>query len=288
VRNEELHALACSQRNRIARRQLRDLGFSRKAIDRRVSSGQLVSIHDGVYALPPVLQDDHALWIGVTLTTPETFLNRLSAACAYGVLERRPSYETVVRPGTGGPKHADGIVIYRSTTLAGETTTFNGIPITTMPRTLLDLACFASDAALARALREAIRLNRTTMSEIGDYLGASVGRKGQPRFVGTVTRYKGLPLERARSGAEIRALEVLRDAGRPMPRLNVDVAGEEADLSWPRYLLIIEIDGGPFHMDIGEDARKEAAWRGAGWQVKRTSSDAIYDNPGALLALAPG
>ncbi len=71
-----------------------------------------------------------------------------------------------------------------------------------------------------------------------------------------------------------------------MPRLNVRVAGEEADLSWPYERLIIEIDGGPFHLDIGEDARKEASWTGAGWTVRRLPSDDVYNHPSRLLALA--
>ena len=225
--------------------------------------------------------------MGATLTAPETYLNRLSAACAQGVLERRPPFETVVRPGTGGPRRSGGIVIYRSTTLDGETTELDGIPITTMPRTLLDLACFVSERALARAVRESMRLEHTTMGELGDYLGRCRGRQGSTRLARSLARYRDLPIERAKSGAEIRALELLRDAGRPMPRLNVDVAGEEADLSWPRQRLIVEIDGGPFHQDAGADARKEAAWRDAGWRFERIPSDDVYERPGSLLALAP-
>jgi len=72
-----------------------------------------------------------------------------------------------------------------------------------------------------------------------------------------------------------------------MPRLNVNVADEEADLSWPAEKLIIEIDGGPFHQDKGEDARKEAAWRGAGWRVDRIPGDDVYDRPSRFLALSP-
>ena len=94
-----------------------------------------------------------------------------------------------------------------------------------------------------------------------------------------MAKYRGLPIERARSGSEVRALEVLRDAGVELPRLNVDVAGEEADLSWRRERLIIEIDGGPCHQDVGEDARKEAAWRAAGWEVHRIDSNDVYDRP---------
>jgi hypothetical protein len=222
-----------------------------------------------------------------TLASPECFLNRLSAACAYGLLDLRPEYETVVRPGSGGPRVLDGIVVYRSTTLSGETTEFNGIPITKVPRTLLDLARFTGGKGLARAVRESIRLKRTTMPELGDYLGRCQRRKGCVRLARALARYGGIPLGRARSGAEVRALELLRDAGRPMPKLNVPINGEEADLSWAGERLIIEIDGAPFHQDVGADLRKEAAWRAAGWQVERLSSDAVYERPGDLLALSP-
>ena len=154
-----------------------------------------------------------------------------------------------------------GVTVYRSSTLDGETTIHNGIPITTVPRTLLDLACCVSDQALAKALREFIRLEKTTIYALSDWLGPRSHRRGAIRLARAIARYRDLPIERARSGAEVRAMEILRDAGIELPRLNVDVAGEEADLSWPRERLIIEIDGGPLHQDTGEDARKEAAWQ---------------------------
>ncbi len=261
--------------------------MSRDAIAHRVEVGRLVRVIEGVFAFPPLIDDDCGAWMTATLASPKSYLNRLSAACAWGALDRRPPYETVVRPGSGGPRVFDGIVVYRSTTLDGETSEVGGIPVTSMPRTLLDLACFASNKTLARAIREAIRLERTNMRGLGDYLGLVQHRRGCLRLARALGRYKDLPLARARSGAEIRAMELLRDAGRPMPRLNASVAGEEADLSWPSEKLIIEIDGGPFHQDKGEDARKEAAWRGAGWRVDRIPSDHIYERPSAFLALAP-
>lgn len=290
----ELHVLAARQYNRFSRAQLEELGFSASAITHRLDAGRMVSVEEAVYALPPVLEDDRALWMGVTLTAPESYINRLSAACAWGVLEYRPPFETIVRPGSGGPERFGHIIVYRSKTLAGETTVledessaYEGIPVTTMPRTLLDLACFASDKALARALRESIRLKRSTMRELGDHLGRFRGRRGSRRLAIAIAKYKGLPLERAKSGAEIRALEILRDAERPMPKLNIKVAGEEADLVWAGEKLIIEIDGDPFHQDVGADTRKEAAWRGAGWRVERIPSDDVYERPAVLLAPAP-
>ena len=55
---------------------------------------------------------------------------------------------------------------------------------------------------------------------------------------------------------------------------------------WARARLIIEIDGGPFHLDAGADARKEAAWVAAGWTVRRLPSDDVYQRPERLLTLA--
>ena len=261
--------------------------MSARAIQHRVEAGRIVRVEEGVFALPPVLDDERGTWMGATLAAPGSYLNRLSAACAWGILEHRPPHETVVRVGSGGPQRLGGLIVYRSATLQGETTELDRIPITNVPRTLLDLASFVSDKALARALREAVRLRRTTMRELGDHLGRFAGRRGSRRLASTLARYKGLPVDRAKSGAEIRALEILKDAGRSMPALNVKVAGEEADLVWPRQRFILEVDGQPFHLDAGNDSRKAAAWREAGWHVERVASNDIYERPGVLLALAP-
>jgi very-short-patch-repair endonuclease len=101
-----------------------------------------------------------------------------------------------------------------------------------------------------------------------------------------MARYRGLPIERARSGAEVRSLEILRGAGIELPRLNAIVAGEEADLSWPRWKLIIEVDGSPFHQDVGADARKETAWKSAGWTVRRVDANVVYEHPTRLVEIA--
>ena len=126
----------------------------------------------------------------------------------------------------------------------------------------------------------------TSISSIADVLGEHRGRRGSRRLADVLARYAGLPLERARSGAEVRALEILRDAGVRLPELNRRVAGEEADLSWRSARLIVEIDGGPFHLDVGEDFRKQSCWELAGWTVRRIAADAVDADPGLLLTLA--
>jgi hypothetical protein len=238
--------------------------------------------------MAPVREDDEwGRWMEATLTEPGTCLSHDHAAAAWELWSYARAPTTVTRVGSGGPRLHGRVLVHWSTSLAGDRTTLRGIPITSIPRTLLDLTATSSDRALARAVREAVRLEHMTMHELGDSLGRYRGRRGVRRLATAIARYAGLPLERARSGAEIRAMEILRDAGRPLPRLNVRIAGEEADLSWPASRLIVEIDGAPFHLDAGEDTRKKAAWNSAGWEVLRISSDDVYEHPGRLLALAP-
>jgi hypothetical protein len=279
--------LAGRQFNRVSRVQLVQLGLSEATIDRQVASGRLVAVEQGVFAVAPVLaHDPWGRWMAATLTAPRSVLSHRSAAAAWGWLSA-PPFETVTRPGSGGPRRHGGVRAHRSSTLDGECTTLRGIPITSVPRTLLDLAGGESERTLARAVREAVRLEQITVAALGDALADFRGRRGSRRLARTVARYAGLPIERARSGAEVRALEILREAGRPRPRLNARVAGEEADLSWPAERLIIEIDGGPFHLDKGEDARKQRIWEAAGWTVRRLPSGDVYDRPDRLFRIAP-
>lgn len=288
MREAEIAKLAGAQFNRVARAQLLDLGVSSASINRRVSVGTLIAVEEGVFAVAPLLEhDDWGRWMGTTLTAPDSFLSYHSSGAAWGFWTVPRAFETITRPGNGGPRRHGGVLVHRSTTLAGECKTLRGVSITSPARTLVDLASVVGQRALARAVREAIRLERTTLSAIVDSLGRHPRRRGVWRLRPVIARYSGLPLERARSGAEVRALEILRAAGRPLPNLNFRIAGEEADLSWPNHRLIIEIDGGPFHLDVGEDARKERRWTEAGWRVERLPSDDVYERSGRLLALAP-
>ena len=287
MRDVRLIETAGRQHNRISRAQLEALDYSDHAIQHRLDVGRLVVVEQGVFAVPPVLDDDFGAWMGATLTAPETYLSHVSAAAAgdFWPFERR--FEIVTRPGNGGPRRYGNLLVCRSRTLEGETTMLGSIPITKPPRTLVDLAGAVSPKQLARAVRDAVRVKAVTIEEIADGLARHRGRRGCAKLARVLAGYSGLPIERARSGAEVRALVLLREHGRPMPRLNQRIASEEADLSWARHHLIIEIDGGPFHLDVGEDARKQTAWERAGWRVERISSDDVYDRPARLLDLAP-
>jgi len=280
--------LAAKQFNRVSRQQLLDLGFDERLLQRRVDSGRFVIVEEGVIAIAPVLEhDEWGRWMGAVLTTPGSVLSHFSAAAAWAFWDRPRPFETVTRPGSGGPRGHGGLLAFRSSTLEGNCTELRGIPITSVPRTVIDLAPQVGQRALARAVREVVRERLTTIDELADTVGRHHRRRGTRRLTLALARYTGLPIERARSGAEVRALELLRAAARPTPELNMRIAGEEADLSWAAHRRIVEIDGGPFHLDVGEDRRKQACWEAAGWTVRRISSDDVYEHPERLLALAP-
>ena len=287
MRDVRLFELLERQWNRASFAQIEALGFTRDDVNYRVETGRLRAVHEGVFAGRPLLDDQRGRWMAATLTAPGTCLSHASSATLHGFWDRWREVETVTRPGNGGPRRIDGLFVYRSVTLAGNTMKVDGIPTTTPERAIIEMAPYVDDGGLARAVREALRVKKSTRERLLRAVDDHFRRRGTRRVLRTLASYAGLPVNRARSGAEVRALMVLRDAGRLVPLLNERVAGEEADLSWPAEQLIIEIDGGPFHKDVGEDARKEAVWRAAGWCVLRVPSEVVYEAPERLLALAP-
>jgi very-short-patch-repair endonuclease len=288
VRDVRVAEFAGRQFNRVSRAQLNALGLTNDAIAHRVGTGRYVIVEEGVFAIAPVLEHDPwGRFMGAVLTDPGSFLGLTSAAAAFGFWDRRRDFETVIRPGNGGPRRHGGVVVYRGLLPEGDCTELRGIPITSVPRTLLDLAARVDRRALGRALRQALLLRVTSTEVVFDRAIAARGRRGSRRLLLSISRYLDLPAERARSWSELRAVELLREHGYPLPELNRRIAGEEADLSWAEYRQIVEIDGGPFHEDRGEDARKETCWRGDGWTVRRAPSEWVHHHPERFLALCP-
>src|SRR3712207_701676 len=163
-------ALAGRQFNRFARWQLAGLGVSERTIKRRVAEGRWIAVHEGVFAIAPVLGEECARWMAATLTERGSVLSHASAAAAWGWWDRPRLFEIVTRPGNGGPCRHGDVLVHRSETLAGDTVDLHGFAITAVPRTLLDLAPHIGDRLLARCVRESIRLGTTTAYDITEGL----------------------------------------------------------------------------------------------------------------------
>lgn len=271
-----LRWLLTTQDDLVAFWQLRALGWSHRSIEARAWRRGWRSVHDGVYACCAAALTRRQRWIAATLTAPGSVLAAASAAACWGFRPWSATFEIVVRPGSGGPRMFRNVLALRSTTLGAEIRWHRGIPITSPERTLIDLAPALNRKALAKATREAIRLKRLTGESLLETLFRHRGRRGTRHLRELAERYRQLPLARARSDAESHALERLFLAEVPLPALNEKVAGVEADLVDHERKLVVEIDGPQFHLFGDEDERKEAAWDGAGYDVARLPSDAIF------------
>lgn len=280
--------LAERQHGNVGWEQLIDLGLHEAQVLWRLQVGRLVLVHDGVFAVGHRPRTAESAWMAATLTAPGTYLSHASCGESFGFFRNRGSFEVVVRIGSGGPRFYDDLLVMRTKSLDHDVTTRDGIPMTTAARCLVDLSSHVDHAKLARMTREALRLRATTPDELWTTLARHRGRRGTRALRAAAERYCALPVDKARSDAEVLAFDLLVSFGRPRPLLNEGVAGYEADLIWPEQRVIIELDGGQVHRyTAADDADRDAAWRADGWTVHRLPTDDVYKRPERLLLLAP-
>jgi len=143
--------LAARQHGVVSSRQLGALGYSRDAISNAARSGRLYRIHRGVYAVG----HESLSWEGrclaaVLACAPGAVASHLSAAWLWGLLRSRPGTFHVT---ASTRRHARERIQLHYAPLADEDRVLcEGIPATSIPRTLLDYAAMATDAGLERAL----------------------------------------------------------------------------------------------------------------------------------------
>lgn len=245
----------------------------------------LRELHDGVWLTGFAPETRRQRWWAAALTTPDTRLAGPSAGAAFGFRPWEADHEVVLRPGSGGTRRQGGLLVRRSSViLEGDVGWLGDLPITGPERTLLDLAALQSWRRTRKCVREAVRLKVTTMPRLRGRLMRTPGRRGTADLRRYLETHALLPFDRCRSDAEAMALEVLHGAGEPIPGVNEEIAGLEADLSWPDRRVIVELDGPDFHRFKDEDAHKTAVWRAAGWDVRRLPTSVPFDAPDRLLA----
>jgi Protein of unknown function (DUF559) len=281
----DVRKLAAAQEDIVAAWQLLAAGATQRMIIHRIRHRGWRVIHPGVYALTQSPLTRRQLWIAATLTTEDSVLSHASAAACWGFRPIEEHFQTITRPGSGGPRRLGRLLVLRSTTLQGDTTMHDGIKITTAARTLIDVAPGLSSKATGRAFREALRLKVTTLHGLDAAVARHRGRPGTPLLRELARRYSSVSYDRARSDAEGRALELLLDAGVEPPAMNVRIDGEEADLVWRQRRLIVEIDGPQYHQFRDEDLRKQRRWESAGYEVRRIASNVVYNQPALFIAV---
>ena len=279
----QLRELAARQEDLVCAWQLKRLGWSRSKLLWHVERGAWRRIHRGVYALTQAELSQDQLWLAATLTAPNSFLSHFSAGARYAFYRYREPIEMISRPGRGGRRRQGRLVVFRAK-LDGEVGRIDNLPITSPERTMIDIAARVPHTVTTRMFRDAIRLKATTTAELKDALARH--HAGTKLLTELTTRYGHLPFDRARSDAECLGLQILHDDGQTHWQLNHRIGGEEADLVDLGRRVIVEIDGPQYHLFADEDARKQAIWEAAGFEVRRIGSGAVYAGPAALIQLA--
>jgi predicted transcriptional regulator of viral defense system len=265
--------------------QLRTLGLSKDAVLWRVRAGRLHRLHHGVYAVGHTVLKREGRWLAAVLACGEgAVLSHLSAAAHHGLLQSEASRIDVTTPRRRAGNAT--IRLHRSRSLdARDTTTHQGIPITSVPRTLLDLAPTVQSHLLERALAQAQRLDLYDHRAIEDVLARANGHRGRAALTEATAQEPKL----TRSELEARFLALVRDAGLPEPLTNFLLAAPdhprlEVDLYWPTHRVIVELDGYETHRTrhaFEQDRARDAALTAAGYKIVRftwRTADAVVRN----------
>lgn len=292
-REERVAAAARRQFGLVTGRQLVDAGLTRPAIQRRVGSGRLRHVCRGVYAVggSPSSWEQAALAACLSAGAG-ALLSHRSAAAVWGLdVTPEPCIHVTVPYERRSSRTTRAVVVHRSRALtAVDGTRRRGLPLTTVGRTLVDLAAVLDDAALAQVVDDV--LCRRLISP--ERLAAAVDRLGSgrrpARGLGSTTRrlrcllepwQAGAPLE---SIAESRVRRMIAAAGLPPAVAQHSVPGARArvDFAWPERKVALEVDGFRWHANPQAHARDSArANRLAahGWTVVRVTPVEIDQGP---------
>ena len=273
--------VAARQHGVVTTAQLRAAGLGEKAIRHRVDRGLVHRVHQGVYRVGPLTDSLTELFAAVLACGATAALSHDAAAALHGIGGRRsrPVDVTV----TAGRPRPRGVRVHRAQLADGERTARDGIPVTTVPRTLVDVARHWRARELERAVEQAVVLNLTTEVEL--QAAAKARRSGAARLrrvVGVLTTPS-----LSRSEAERRLIELIRSAALPHPVTNAQLQGYEVDVLWPRHRLVVEVDGFAFHSSrqaFERDRARDAALQIAGHRVIRITWRQLVDEPQAVVA----
>jgi hypothetical protein len=274
-----LAALATRQGGVISLAQLHALGIGTGAITHRVKTKRLHRVHRGVYAVGHAALGRHARAMAAVLACgPGAVLSHASAGAWWDLTPTAATRIDVTAP---TKRRHPAIRLHRSRSLdAQDTTTHRGIPVTSVPRTLLDLAATLPAHRLERAVAQAERLRLYDHHAIQDITRRANGHRGATRLAQATAEEPAY----TRSDLEARVLTIARAAGLPEPQANTileapDHPRLEVDLFWPTHRLIVETDGYEYHRTrhaFDTDRARDAALTAAGYKVLRftTRTDA--------------
>ena len=237
--------LAGRQQTIVSHGQLVALGISVEAIKRALRRGRLHAVHHGVYSLVaskarPPLAAEHAALLACG---PNAVLSHHSAARLHGL---HTSFGAEVHVTVIASHRRPGVQVHRTSTLhPQERVRVAGLPVTSIARTVIDLAPTLGDRGLERLIDEALK--RTSRTKLTEALERHPRRPGTPRIRALLDPDR--PSTDTWSPREERLLGLVRRAALPTPEANlpVDDSGLIPDLVWRQSRLIVEYDSYAHH-----------------------------------------
>jgi len=280
--DEVLGVLAGERHGVVTRRRLLAVGVSAGEIERRVRSGTLLVEYRGVYRVGHRAPSRDARYAAaVEACGVGAVLRGRAAAHLHGLVKGAPPAPEVA---SLTERRIEGITTCRWRRLdPRDATVVLAIPVTTVARTLVDLAAVLGEAALARACHEAGVLHGTTPAEVEGVLA----RRPRSPGAGKLRRVLRGDVRVTLSKLERRFLARLRAAGLPLPETNRVAGGRRVDCRWPAHRLTIEVDGYRYHRSRHaweQDRRREREARARGDEFRRYTYGDVLEDPRLMLA----
>ena len=289
-----LAALATRQHGVISTKQLITLGFSPQLLVAEVDRGRLLPLHQGVYAVghrrltwysrcwAAVLGAEanevgEVVWAAVA--------SHASAAYLWGLYRFAPEVIDVTAPIRRRAKRE--FRVHFSSILAEEDRAEReGIPVTALPRTLMDLAIRARPDQLERLLERAEERDLLDLRALEALLDRAGGHRGRGRLRQALAIYRPDPAF-TRSRFEKRFRQLVRAAGMPVPSMNFNVAGYELDAYWPELRFVVELDLFETHgtrAAFERDHLRQEQLKLIGVEMIRITEPRLRREPQAVLA----
>jgi hypothetical protein len=221
--------------------------------------------------------------MAAVLASYPSVASHLSAAWIWGLLRSRP--ETIHLTSRRTRRAKRTFIVHTAQLAPRDLARRDGIPVTSLSRTILDVAVTSRPRTVRRHLQVADDLGVFDLGEMEDLLDRTKGHRGQAKVRAALELYDEKPVF-TRSGLERRFLEVVREAGLPEPAMNLFVAGFELDAWWADQRFAVELDVYETHgsrLSFEEDRERDDALLHAGIETTRVTGPRLAREPEAVV-----
>jgi hypothetical protein len=267
--------IASGQHGVVTYRQLLAAGVSRQTVDRWVAKGILHRVHRGVYRFGHSAPSEAATYLAaVKACGDEARLAGPPAAYLYGLIGGPAPAPEVT---SAADRRHPGIKTRIRTLDPLDAATYRGIPILTVPATLVDVAATLSLDALSLACHRAEVTYRVRAETVSESLARRNGVRGAANLRAIIHGDHRLLL----SKLEREFLAFLDEDRLPLPHTNRRKGRHYVDCRWSEYRLTVELDSFTFHHSRyawEQDRERERAARARGDEFRRyTWRDVVED-----------